>query len=152
MTTATINNIKLSVFDANETAHRLCGIFGWKIKWSEKTKNNKESIHVGNESSMLSIFSLGKTTKAECRVNNSQPGVNHIGILVDNLAEVENRINALGYKTYAYENNAHGSRFFFLDSNNIEFEVICHQKDSDEWMRSMMKQLSKMSEYGAIIK
>jgi len=52
--------------------------------------------------------------------------MNHVGVTVDDLDSVEARVVAAGLKTFSHDDYDPGRRFYFLDWNGIEFEVVSY--------------------------
>lgn len=53
-------------------------------------------------------------------------GLNHLGIVVDDLDSAEKRILAAGFKTRSHGDYEPGRRFYFEDGDGLEFEVIAY--------------------------
>ncbi len=51
-------------------------------------------------------------------------GLNHIGIVVDDLDEAERRVKAAGFTPRSHADYEPGRRFYFDDDDGIEFEVV----------------------------
>ena len=51
-------------------------------------------------------------------------GLNHIGIVVDDLDAVEARVKAQGYEPVNHADYEPGRRFYFREQNGIEIEVV----------------------------
>ena len=52
--------------------------------------------------------------------------VNHFGILVDDLDATERKILDAGYRTHSHQTYDPGSRFYFHDHDDIEWEVVSY--------------------------
>lgn len=52
--------------------------------------------------------------------------LNHIGIEVDDLDATEERVTAAGLKPFGHADYAPGRRFYFLDPDGVEFEVVSY--------------------------
>ena len=53
-------------------------------------------------------------------------GMSHIGIVVDDLDAVEERVVKAGLKPFNHMDYEPGRRFYFLDTDGIEFEVVSY--------------------------
>jgi len=60
------------------------------------------------------------------RQRKSSKRLNHIGIVVDDLDAVEKLVIAKGFKPFSHGNYEPGRRFYFYDSDRLEFEVISY--------------------------
>ena len=57
MTGAVLEHVNITVPDAVATADLLCELFDWKIRWQGSAIHGGMSVHVGNESSYLALYS-----------------------------------------------------------------------------------------------
>lgn len=76
----------------------------------------------------------------------------HIGIAVENIDQVEQQLLAAGIQTFANLKQGTSREFRFCDASGVEFQISGKSHDWQEWSRSWMKQMSKISEYGSMIK
>ena len=53
--------------------------------------------------------------------------MNHVGLLVDDLAAAEEVVLEAGLKPFGHDDYAPGKRFYFFDWDGIEFEVVFYQ-------------------------
>jgi len=53
-------------------------------------------------------------------------GLNHIGVVVEDLDAVEAKVLAAGLKTTNHGDYEPGRRFYFHDHDGIEFEVVSY--------------------------
>jgi len=54
-------------------------------------------------------------------------GLNHLGIMVDDLEDAESRIMAAGFKTFSHGDYKPGKRFYFNAPDQLEIEVVSYQ-------------------------
>jgi hypothetical protein len=54
-------------------------------------------------------------------------GLNHLGIVVDDLDAAEKAVLAAGFQPHLHADYEPGRRFYFKDNNELEFEVICYR-------------------------
>ncbi|MEM9333009.1 MAG: VOC family protein [Pseudomonadota bacterium] len=127
MNSANVEHVNLTVSDPEKTANLLCKLFDWKIRWHGIAMNGEGvTFHVGSDHSYVAVYS-GKTKKKPTDVNyNTIGGLNHIGVLVDDLDAIEKRITDAGYQTHSHADYEPGKRFYFFDHDNIEYEVISY--------------------------
>lgn len=125
MQKAALEHVNFTVTDPKETATRLCTLFGWHIRWEGEAINKGYTVHVGSDTSYLAIYSRG-TPAAPSNSYETRGGLNHIGIVVDDLEAAEARIKAAGYETHSHAAYEPGRRFYFHDADDIEFEVISY--------------------------
>ncbi|WP_373418513.1 VOC family protein [Roseinatronobacter sp. S2] len=51
-------------------------------------------------------------------------GMNHLGVVVDDLDAVEAKVEALGFKSHRHADYDPGRRFYFYDADGVEIEVV----------------------------
>ena len=126
MNTAKLEHINLTVSDCAQTAAMLCRVFGWKIRWSGESIGAGQSIHVGEADTYLAIYTKDQPGKNRRQNYEFVNGLNHIGILVDDLDTIKTRVEAEGYEPYSFLQYEPGKRFYFRDHDEIEYEVLSY--------------------------
>ncbi len=126
MSTAFLEHVNFTVSDPAKTAAQLCDWFGWHVRWNGPSKDNGVTYHVGNETSYVAIYSGGAPVNSDENSYRTLGGLNHIGIVVNDLDATEKKILASGYKTHNHADYEPGRRFYFDDENGIEFEVVSY--------------------------
>lgn len=124
MTQAGLEHVNITVPDPAATAAWMEKIFGWAIRWEGDSIYGGHTKHVGNDRSYLAIYNPMVPLE---QPNNSYTlisGLNHIGVLVGDLDEVERRVTEHGFKTHSHADYEPGRRFYFHDENGIEFECV----------------------------
>ena len=53
--------------------------------------------------------------------------LNHIGVEVDDLAAVETKVIAAGLRPFGHDDYDPGRRFYFLDPDGIEYEIVSYR-------------------------
>ena len=124
---ARLEHANITVGDAAKTAALLERVFGWSIRWEGPAlSGNGFSTHVGSEVDYLALYQP-KTTTSGTRSSYSKQGeLNHVGIVVENLAVVEAAVRAEGYEPHSHQDYEPGERFYFSDENEIEYEIIAY--------------------------
>ena len=121
-----LEHVNLTVTNPDKTASMLCELFGWHIRWKGEAKDGGWSIHVGSRTSYLAIYSPKKPATQTYNNYRSVGGLNHVGIVVDDLDEIEARVIASGYKPKSHDDYEPGKRFYFDDDDGVEYEVISY--------------------------
>lgn len=123
MSQGRLEHINLTVTDRHRTVQMLIDIFGWDIRWQGKSAFGGDTIHVGtSEESYLAIYTRPEGTPGK-PINGR---LNHVGVLVDDLADTEARVTEAGYKAFNHGDYEPGRRFYFIDHDGIEFEVVSY--------------------------
>ena len=127
MTEAFLEHANVTVSDPQRTAKELSDLFGWHVRWEGESKMGGYTVHVGGDESYLAIYSLGngKAGKADDTYS-TIGGLNHLGIVVDDLDAAEGRVKAAGYQTHNHGDYEPGRRFYFDNSDGIEIEVVSY--------------------------
>lgn len=125
MTTARIEHANITVADPAATAQQLCELFGWHVRWEGPSLNGGFTVHVGADDNYLAIYSPGEVKPATENYSTSG-GLNHIGVLVDDLEETLGKIRAAGIETFNHADYEPGRRFYFHNPDGIEFEVVSY--------------------------
>ncbi|WP_136441275.1 VOC family protein [Pacificoceanicola onchidii] len=121
---ATLEHANITVSDPKASAAILCDLFGWTVRWEGAAIDNGYSVHVGGEGSYLALYRPGSgSTKAAPR-HSPEGGLNHVGIVVDDLDAMEVRVRAAGFETHSHADYEPGRRFYFDGPDGVEFELV----------------------------
>lgn len=126
MTNAMLEHVNLTVSDPKQTAAMMEKLFGWKIRWQGPALNGGYTVHVGTQDSYLAVYSVGTPVDPTVSSYEFKGGLNHVGIVVDDMDATEAKVVAAGYTPENHGNYEPGRRFYFYDHDGIEFEVISY--------------------------
>lgn len=126
MQNARLEHVNITVSNPMKTAERLCRLFGWKIRWQGDAKDGGMSIHVGSEDDYLAVYAPAGKTRKGASSYATTGGLNHVGVVVDDLDAAEQRVIDLGYEPHSHADYEPGRRFYFHDDDGIEFEVVSY--------------------------
>jgi len=126
MSEAYLEHANLTVRDPQKTAELLGQLFGWRIRWSGESIYGGYSVHVGGEQSYLALYSKTPTPKNPHDSYSHLLGLNHLGIVVENLDVAEQAVLEAGYHTGSHADYEPGRRFYFEDDDGLEIEVISY--------------------------
>ncbi|MEZ6001852.1 VOC family protein [Hyphomonas sp.] len=126
MKPALFEHVNVTVSDPKKTAATLVDLFGWHVRWEGPAKYDGYTVHVGTEDEYIALYALPKQDRLDEESYYRTGAVNHFGILVDDLAAAEQRILKAGLKTHSHQTYDPGSRFYFHDHDNIEWEVVSY--------------------------
>jgi hypothetical protein len=128
---AALEHVNLTVRDPRATAELLCTLFDWNIRWQGEAIDGGLSVHVGNDSSYLALYRPAPGRAARPSSESSYRtinGLNHVGILVDDLDAAERCICDAGFNTHNHADYEPGRRFYFNAIDELEIEVISYEK------------------------
>ena len=125
VTNAILEHINVTVSDPQRTVDMLCALFDWQVRWTGAAKDDGVCFHVGSKDSYLAIYSKGGTEQTGDSYI-TPGGLNHIGIVVDDLDATEARVRAAGFNPHSHADYEPGRRFYFNDADGIEFEVVSY--------------------------
>lgn len=126
---AFVEHLNVTVTDPERTAEMLRQIFGWEIRWQGASQLGGRTIHVGlpgNGESYLALYTFETDAAADGSSYGMAGGLNHIGVVVDDLDATEQRIFSAGYETHTHSDYEPGRRFYFHDHDNIEYELVSY--------------------------
>jgi len=126
MSEAKLEHINVTVSDPLATAALLVYLFDWQIRWQGDAIQGGFSVHVGGDASYLALYSRSSNNKRSSDPHNQLLGLNHLGIVVDDLNAVEKKVFAAGLKTHSHADYEPGQRFYFEDNDGLEIEVISY--------------------------
>ena len=124
--TSRIEHVNLTVHDCQRTAQKLCALFDWKVRWHGPSMNSGYSYHVGNEEQYVALYSTGQDTNESSNRSSEKGPLNHVGVVVDDFEAVKKRVIAAGYRPYSESGYEPGRRFYFIDDDQIEYEVVSY--------------------------
>lgn len=127
MSTATLEHTNFTAPDPLALASQLCRLFGWHIRWQGTAKDDGFSVHVGSDTSYLAIYRpVDAPTKGPLSYGQIG-GLNHLGVVVDDLDAVEERVKAEGLVPHMHGDYEPGRRFYFDTPEGIEIEVVSYR-------------------------
>lgn len=124
MTHPFIEHINLTVSDPDRTAGVLSAIFGWHERWRGPARDGGRVIHLGSDSAYVALYAGAEPTP-DAQYPKGAP-LNHVGVQVDDLDTIEMRVKAVGLAPFAHGDYEPGRRFYFLDPDGIEYEVVSY--------------------------
>ncbi|MBL4673727.1 MAG: hypothetical protein JKX81_15825 [Arenicella sp.] len=131
MKEAYLEHANITVSNPDATASILCNIFAWKVRWSGEAMDNGYTVHVGGTDSYLAIYTNDQVSASASNDFKTIKNLNHLGIIVDDLALIEARVLAADCKPHNhrhYQNKDSSSKpssnFYFHIIDDLEKEVI----------------------------
>ncbi len=119
-----IEHVNVTVSDADWSAALMERIFGWQVRWKGPARDNGQVVHVGTPDHYLALYT---PPGGELQRYPKGAPLNHVGIEVDDLQATEEKVIAAGLTPFAHGDYEPGRRFYFLDPDGIEYEVVSYQ-------------------------
>lgn len=120
-----IEHVNVTVSDPDRAAALMGGIFGWHVRWQGAARDGGRSVHVGSDDHYVALYAGPDAAGTPRDFAKGWP-LNHIGVLVDDLDATEARVVAAGLRPFSHGDYEPGRRFYFLDPDGIEYEVISY--------------------------
>ncbi len=127
MAAGVLEHVNMTVKDPKATAALLCDLFGWHVRWQGSAIAGGYTVHVGSDDSYVAVYSGPRGEQGAAQDNYAQlGGLNHIGVVVDDLDAVEVRVASAGLSAHSHADYEPGRRFYFHDGDGIEYEVVSY--------------------------
>ena len=127
MSAGKLEHVNITVSDPDKTAQMLCEVFDWHVRWAGPSQMGGNTVHVGTDDDYLAVYTYDGDPKGSGRTGAYKGGLNHVGVQVDDLVATEAKVKAQGFEPFNHMDYEPGRRFYFLDADGIEFEVVSYQ-------------------------
>lgn len=121
-----IEHVNVTVTDPERAARLMESVFGWKVRWQGLSMAGGRTIHVGTGEHYVALYTDPARTYSEQDFTKGRP-LNHIGVEVEALDDTEARVIAAGLTPFSHGDYEPGRRFYFLDPDGIEYEVVSYR-------------------------
>ena len=123
----TLEHTNLTVSDALATAAWMAKVFGWHTRWQGPSIHSGFSVHVGSGDSYLALYQPKTAPTANPAGSYATiGGLNHVGVTVQDLDATEALVRAEGFTTHSHADYEPGRRFYFNDTDGVEYEVVSY--------------------------
>jgi catechol 2,3-dioxygenase-like lactoylglutathione lyase family enzyme len=132
MRTGFIEHVNVTVSQPERSAQLFQDLFGWHIRWHGAARDGGRVIHVGDNRNYIAVYAEPRSPDEAWEGGSGDRGwekgvpLNHVGIQVDDLDGVEQRVAAAGLVPFAHGDYDPGRRFYFMDWDGIEFEIVSY--------------------------
>ncbi|QDC08438.1 VOC family protein [Oceanicola sp. D3] len=123
---AQLEHVNVTVSDLDRAVALLDDLFGWKQSWRGSSIHGGETAHVGGKESYVALYRHHDQEAATQSTYHVTGGLNHIGVVVEDLDAVGARVKAHGLTPHAHADYEPGRRFYFDDWDGVEYEVISY--------------------------
>jgi catechol 2,3-dioxygenase-like lactoylglutathione lyase family enzyme len=125
MASPRIEHVNVTVSDPDRAAGVMEKVFGWRVRWKGPSMAGGRTIHVGSDDHYVALYTAPDRAYTADDFAKGRP-LNHIGVEVDDLDSVEARVVAAGLTPFSHGDYEPGRRFYFLDPDGIEYEVVSY--------------------------
>ena len=125
MSSPRIEHVNITGSDPKRTSDLMELLFDWHVRWSGPAQNGGHTIHVGSNDHYVALYAGVDTAKVAEVFPKGRP-LNHIGAEVDDLDATEARVISAGLEPFSHADYEPGRRFYFLDPDGIEYEVVSY--------------------------
>ena len=122
-----IEHVNVTGTDPERTAGLMAALFDWHVRWRGPARDAGHTIHVGSDEHYVALYRARDDSYTPDDFAKGRP-LNHIGVEVDDLDAAEARVLAAGLKPFAHDDYEPGRRFYFLDPDGIEYEVVSYRR------------------------
>jgi catechol 2,3-dioxygenase-like lactoylglutathione lyase family enzyme len=126
MMSVKLEHVNVTVADPEATAALYGRLFGWDIRWQGASIHGGHTVHVGSKDQYVALYRGPGAQVNDGKNYDAVGGLNHIAVLVDDLDALEQRIKAEGLPVYSHANYDPGRRFYFNDTDGIEYEAVSY--------------------------
>lgn len=123
---ATLEHTNFTVANPRTTAAWMKDVFGWETRWEGDAIAGGFTVHVGEKDTYLALYAPAQPAQSTQSSYDIVGGLNHIGVVVDDLDASEERVRQAGFEPHNHADYEPGRRFYFRDDNGIEFEVVAY--------------------------
>ena len=120
-----IEHVNVTVSDPERAAALMEKLFGWRVRWKGPARDGGRTIHVGSDDHYVALYTGRSVAYSADDFAKGRP-LNHIGVEVEDLDAVEARVIDAGITPFSHGDYEPGRRFYFLDPDGIEYEVVSH--------------------------
>jgi catechol 2,3-dioxygenase-like lactoylglutathione lyase family enzyme len=125
MTLARLEHVNVTVSDPERAAALMEDLFGWHVRWRGPAKAGGRTVHVGTDAQYVAFYAQASGDYPDGFAR--QGALNHIAVEVDDLDAIERRVIAAGLTPFHHGDYEPGRRFYFLDADGIEFEIVSYR-------------------------
>ncbi len=120
-----IEHVNVTVRDPARTARLMGDLVGWRIRWQGPARDGGHTIHCGSDTDYVALYTGANAAYSDADFAKGRR-LNHIGVEVDDLNAAEAKVLAAGLVPFNHANYEPGRRFYVLDPDGIEYEVVSY--------------------------
>ncbi len=123
---ARLEHVNITVADPDTTAAWLNRVFGWNLRWKGSAINGGITAHIGSDDHYIAAYAPPDQSGDAVDTYHIRGGLNHVGVVVDDLDATEAKVIAEGFTPTNHADYEPGRRFYFDDSDGVEWEVVSY--------------------------
>ena len=93
-----LEHINMTVADPKKTADLFVKLFDWHIRWQGTAIYDGYTVHVGSEHAYIAFYAPQRNIAETTNYSHQKVRLNHIGIVVEDLDMIVNRVKKWGMK------------------------------------------------------
>ncbi|MFQ5590492.1 MAG: VOC family protein [Phycisphaerae bacterium] len=117
-----LEHVNLTVSDLDRTLEFYTGLLGYRLRWSGTTSDGRRAAHLGDDRYYLALSEA--KSKGGFAHDPVAVGINHFGLVVDDLAVMKRRLAELGVTPHSEADYEPGLRLYFRDPDGFEVELV----------------------------
>lgn len=121
-----LEHVNVTVSDLDRSIALVQDVFGWNLRWRGGSIHSGESAHVGDDETYVALYRHPEQAGRPVDSYTTTGGLNHIGVLVEDLDAVEAKVKAAGLEPHSHADYEPGRRFYFRDHDGTEWEVVSY--------------------------
>jgi len=121
-----LEHVNVTVSDLDRSVALVQELFGWKVRWRGGAIHGGESAHLGDDDTYVALYQHAAQTGSAVDTYRTTGGLNHIGVVVEDLDVVEAKVKAAGLTPHNHADYEPGRRFYFDDHDGTEWEVVSY--------------------------
>ncbi len=117
-----LEHVNLTVSNLERSVEFYRKLFDFRVRWEGTIESGQPAAHIGDDRCYLALFEATEQGRA-CQ-DYGAVGLNHFGVVVDDLAASKKRLAELGITPTTEADYEPGRRLYFLDPDGIEVELV----------------------------
>ena len=129
-----IEHVNLHVSDIDRVLGFLkCAFPEFYVRYDSESSEEERWVHFGNADNYFALYQASDVSSPKRRLYSSSPGINHIGLVVEDVVAIRQRLSGAGYLESTIDNfHPARSRIYFHDPDGNDWEFIQYFTDVEE--------------------
>ena len=119
-----LEHANFTVSNPEATAAWMTKVFGWLVRWQGAAIAGGHTVHIGSDTQYVALYKPPEGATPGASSYDTIGGLNHIGVVVDDLDAAEVLVKAQGFTPKNHADYEPGRRFYFHDHDGIEYELV----------------------------